>query len=59
MCPYERYVINNASLYQTIIFVSEKKLVFRVILGNACASGEKLVPTAVPDICCLILKIFL
>ena len=35
-CPYERYIINNANLYQTIIFVSEKKFVFRVILGNAC-----------------------
>ena len=57
MCSYERYVINDANLYQTIFFESEKKVVFRVILGNACVSGENLVPIMVPDICCLILKI--
>ena len=59
MCSCERYIINDANLHQTIIFESEKKVVFRVILGNACVSGENLVPITVPDIYCLILKTFL
>ena len=50
--------IHDAILCQTIIIVCEKKLVFKVNLGNACVGVENLVPIAVPDICCLILKTF-
>ena len=58
MCSYERYIINDANLYQTIILVCENKLVFKVILGNACVGEENLVPIRIPVICCLILKTF-
>ena len=58
MYPYERYIINDTNLYQTIMFVCVKKLVFKVILGNACVGEESLVPKVVPDIGCLILKTF-
>ena len=57
MCPYERYIINAAKSHQRIILVAcVKKLVFKVILGNACVGGEDLVPLVVPDICWLVLK---
>ena len=37
--------------------VCVNKLVFKVILGNACVGGENSVPIVLPDICLLILKI--
>ena len=58
MCPYERYILNDANLYQAIIIAYENKLVFKFILGNAYVGGENLVPIAVSDICYLILKTF-
>ena len=58
MCLYERCIINDANLYQTICLVCENTVVFKVILGNGCVGGENLVPIAVPDIYSLILKTF-
>lgn len=55
MCPHERYIINAAKSHQKIILaICVKKLDFKAVIENAC--GENLVPTAVPDICWLILK---
>ena len=57
MCLYERNNINAAKSRKRIVLaIYVKKVIFKVILGNACVGGENLVPTVVPDICWLILK---
>ena len=57
MCPYERYIINDATLIkQLFLFVRGK--FYSKNLGKACVGRENLVPIAVPDICCLVLKTF-
>ena len=41
------------------ICVCVKKLVFKVILGNACVDEKNLVPIVLSDICWLVLKTIL
>ena len=50
-------MINASKSYLRTVLVSVKKLVSKVVLGNAWSvDGENFVSIVLPAICCLILK---